>query len=280
MNSEMEIARLRREHDFDVNQLLVSNAGSLSEVDSSVHSSSAFSDATQGEIANSVESSWWYETRNEIIVRKLRKCGFLGTLWDIGSGTGVVTSAIVAGGMPSMAVEPSKGGAILAAARQLPSIHGTLEGLKLPDSCITEIGAFDVLEHIENRDRFLEEIFRVLRPGGRFILTVPALSLLWSQADVDARHFLRYSRRTLRKELESHGFEVDSNGYFFGLTVLPLLLIRSIPFRLHIRSRISDDSTLRANGGLIGRLARSIEVAVAGYLPFGSSLLAVARKPD
>jgi len=167
---------------------------------------------------------------------------------------------------------------MLAEARRLPSIHGTLEGLKLPDSCITEIGSFDVLEHIEDRNRFLAEIYRVLRPGGRFILTVPALSLLWSQADIDAGHFLRYSRRALRKELEVHGFQVNSIGYFFGLTVLPLLLIRAIPFRLRMRSCVSDNSTLRANGRMIGRFVQSIEVAIVGRVPFGSSLLAVARK--
>jgi len=168
---------------------------------------------------------------------------------------------------------------MLATARRLSSIHGTLEGLKLPDSCIAEIGSFDVLEHIEDRNRFLEEIYRVLRPRGRFILTVPALSLLWSQADIDAGHFLRYSRRTLRKELELHGFEVELMGYFFALTVPLLLLVRAIPFRLHLRSCVSDDSTLRANGGLIGKLAGSIEIALDGRFPFGSSLLAVARKP-
>jgi len=279
MNLETEITRLLREHDFDINPLLLSNIGSPTEIDSNVHSSSAFSDATQGEIADSVGSSWWYETRNRIIIRKLQKCGFSGTLWDIGSGTGVVTSALVRAGIPSIAVEPSRGGAMLAEARRLPSIHGTLEGLKLPDSCITEIGSFDVLEHIEDRNRFLEEIYRVLSPGGWFILTVPALSLLWSQADIDARHFLRYSRRTLRKELELHGFQINSMGYFFALTVPPLLFIRAIPFRLHLRSCVSDDSTLRANGGIIGKLLSSIEVAIAGRIPLGSSLFAVARKP-
>ncbi len=144
---------------------------------------------------------------------------------------------------------------------------------------IAGIGAFDVLEHATNRQEFLQEIVRVLLPGGLFIVTVPALQLLWSHADVEARHYLRYSRRTLRNELEMYGFEVLSVGYFFALIVPPLLLIRALPYRLGLRTLDSNNSTLRASGGILGKIAGRIEVAWAGHVPFGSSLLAVARKP-
>jgi len=159
------------------------------------------------------------------------------------------------------------------------SIQGTLQSLNLPDSCLAGVGAFDVLEHATNRQESMQEIVRVLRPGGHFIVTVPALQILWSHADVDARHFIRYSRRTLRNELEMCGLEVLSLGYFFALIVPPLLLIRALPYRLGLRVRGSNNATLRASGGLFGKLAGRIEVALVGHVPFGSSLIAVARKP-
>lgn len=176
---------------------------------------SVFSDASQGEIAKAVESSWWYRVRNEVIIKKLEKIGFSGTLWDVGSGTGVVTAALVGAGIPAIAIEPSVGGTTIATERGVVSVHGTLQSLNLPNSSLAGVGAFDVLEHVTNRQEFLQEIVRVLVPGGYFIITVPALQLLWSHADVEARHYLRYSCHTLREELERCGFEVLSLSYFF-----------------------------------------------------------------
>jgi SAM-dependent methyltransferase len=240
---------------------------------------SEFSDAVQGKIAKAAESSWWYRVRNEVIIKTLKRRGFSGTLWDVGSGSGVVTAALVEAGISAIAVEPSMGGAALAAQRGVGSIQGTLQSLNLPDGCLAGIGAFDVLEHVTNRQDFLQEIVRVLLPGGHFIATVPALQLLWSHAVVEARHYLRYSRRTLRNELEMYGFEVLSVNYFFALIVPPLLLIRALPYRLGLLVRDSNNATLCASGGLLGKLAGRIEVAFAGHVPFRSSLLAVARKP-
>ena len=279
-NADTELDRLRREFGYETDSYLVRSDDVLRAERLSAATLSAFDDAVQGEIAKAVDSSWWYRVRNEVIVKTLKRRGFSGTLWDVGSGTGVVTAALIEAGIPAIAVEPSMGGAAIAAQRGVVSIQGTLQSLNLPDGCLAGIGAFDVLEHATNRQEFLQEIVRVLLPGGHFIVTVPALQLLWSHADVEAKHFIRYSRRTLRNELEMNGFEVLSLGYFFALIVPPLLLIRALPYRLGLRVRDSNNATLRANGGLLGKLAGHTEVAFAGHAPFGSSLLAVARKPS
>lgn len=278
--TNLEFDRLHREFGYDVHSHSVRNGGVLRAQSPRLSEVSAFSDAVQSNIAKAVESSWWYRVRNEVIVKKLRRSGFSGTLWDVGSGTGVVTAALVAAGIPAIAIEPSTGGAAIATQRGVVSIQGTLQSLSLPDSCLAGVGAFDVLEHVTNRQDLLQEIVRVLVPGGYLIVSVPALQVMWSHADVEARHYLRYSRHTLREELERRGFEVLSLGYFFALIVPPLLLIRALPYRLGWRIRDSSNSTLRANGGILGKLAGRIEVAWAGRVPLGSSLLAVARKPS
>ena len=277
--SDSEFIRLEREFGYDADSYLVRSDAILRAQHPISSPESEFSDSVQGEIATAAESSWWYRVRNEVIVKTLERRGFSGTFWDIGSGTGVVTAALIKAGILAIAVEPSMGGAAIATQRGVVSIQGTLQSLNLPDSCLAGVGAFDVLEHVTNRQDFLQEIVRVLLPGGHFIVTVPALQLLWSHADVEARHYLRYSRRTLRNELELCGFEVLSLGYFFALIVPPLLLIRTLPYRLGLRVRDSNNATLRASGGLLGKLAGRIEVAFAGRVPFGSSLIAVARKP-
>ena len=108
--TNLEFDRLLREFGYDVRSHSVRNDAVLRAQDRDLPEVSAFSDVVQGEIAKAVESSWWYRVRNEIIVKNLRRRGISGTLWDVGSGTGVVTAALVAAGIPAIAIEPSTGG--------------------------------------------------------------------------------------------------------------------------------------------------------------------------
>jgi hypothetical protein len=110
------------------------------------------------------------------------------------------------------------------------------------------------------------------------VLTLPALSSLWSQSDVEAGHYLRYSKRSIRRELEAHGFDIIRSGYFFALTVPPLFLLRALPYRLGMRKAIATEATLGATGGRLGKLLAAIEKFLAFRTPFGSSLLVIARK--
>ena len=181
----LEFDRLRREFGYDASSHMADNDAVLRVQDLELPEVSVFSDAVQGKILKATESSWWYRVRSEIIIKKLKMRGFSGTLWDVGSGTGVVTAALAAAGIPAIAIEPSIGGAVIATQRGVVSIQGTLQGLNLPDECLAGVGTFDVLEHVTNRQDFLNEVLRVLLPGGHFIATVPALQLLWSHADVE-----------------------------------------------------------------------------------------------
>jgi SAM-dependent methyltransferase len=58
------------------------------------------------------------------------------------------------------------------------NLHG---GLTLPDQCIDVAYSVEVLEHLEDQFLFFREVHRVLRPGGRFILTTPNVLSLTSR---------------------------------------------------------------------------------------------------
>jgi SAM-dependent methyltransferase len=183
-------------------------------------------------------------------------------------------------GTPCIAVEPSRQGMLGSAKRGVFSIESDLENLNLPTASIHRIGLFDVLEHVENRQILLTEIRRVLVPSGELVITVPALKFLWSSADEHAGHFVRYSRRRLKQELEANGFKLRESHYFFGSLVLPLLFLRAIPYRLGMKQPVDDESLIEQNGGKLGKLAQSIEVKVCRWLPIGTSFFAVAVKND
>ena len=156
----------------------------------------------------------------------------------------MVSSYLYAHGTPCIAVEPSRQGVIASAARGVLSIESDLESLQLPESSVHRVGLFDVLEHVEDRQKLLKEIRRVLTSSGELVITVPALNYLWSSADVFAGHFVRYSRRRLKQELAANGFKLKKSQYFFTTLVLPLFLLRAIPYRLGIKQPIDDESLL------------------------------------
>jgi SAM-dependent methyltransferase len=64
--------------------------------------------------------------------------------------------------------------------------------------------ASEVLEHIPQPDRAIADVYRVLKPGGKFILTVPYLSRLHEEP----HDYFRYTRYGLQSLLESNGFRV------------------------------------------------------------------------
>jgi SAM-dependent methyltransferase len=61
-----------------------------------------------------------------------------------------------------------------------------------------------VLEHVFNPDEFLAEINRVLKPGGRLLLTVP---FVWDEHE-QPYDYARYSSFGLRVLLEKHGLQI------------------------------------------------------------------------
>ena len=241
-------------------------------------SSSAY-DGEQMEVLDSGEGGWWYVTRNRVLQSVLHDFPTDGVLWDVGSGSGIVTKFILDQVGEAIGIEPNLHGAQLCARRGAPSIHGVLQDLKLPDNSLAGVGMFDVLEHLSDRQGMLHEAHRVLQSGGNLYLTLPAIQALWSQFDVDAGHHLRYSKRTIKHELKSAGFDVVQLRYFFLLSLPVVLFIRALPFRFGRRQLVSTSEMLRRNVGTAGKVASLLEVLWSKVGLIGTSLLVVARKP-
>lgn len=88
-------------------------------------------------------------------------------------------------------------------------IQGQAERMPFPEGQFDLIGMFDVLEHLENDEEILKSVQRMLKKGGKLILTVPAEKQLWSTTDLLARHQRRYEATELRQKLEKSGFSID-----------------------------------------------------------------------
>ncbi len=142
------------------------------------------------------------------------------------------------------------------------------------------VGAFDVLEHIDDDARVVGELFRVVRPGGHLLVTVPQHRWLWSNADVRAHHERRYTTQTLHPLLERAGFEIVRSTSFVSL-LLPAMLLS----RLLARGSSGDlHAELHVPGWLNAVMDRvmRLELALIRWgvaFPVGGSRFVVARRP-
>ena len=68
------------------------------------------------------------------------------------------------------------------------------------DNSFDLVLATDIIEHVDNDERALAEINRVLRPGGTAILSVPAFKALWGLQDRISHHKRRYAFSSFRKK--------------------------------------------------------------------------------
>lgn len=230
------------------------------------------------------EDSFWFAHRNACIVSLLRRFQTTGPFFDIGGGNGCVAKAIQSAGVPVVLVEPGAGGVRNARSRGLPNVvHATLSEAKLHGASVPAIGFFDVLEHIPDEQEFLAEVSRVLSPNGHIFLTVPAGRWLWSDDDVQAGHFRRYTCQSLRRALVVAGFRPVYVSKMFSALPLPLFLLRTLP-SLHGRRRLSPKSYQGLHKpksrSLLDWVWRWEQSCVAGgrNIRIGTSCIAVAER--
>jgi SAM-dependent methyltransferase len=128
-------------------------------------------------------------------------------LVDFGAGIGTFAKRFAESGHRVTCIEPDE--------RMLARLRA--EGFtaepslaSAPDGSLEAVYSFNVLEHIEDDVASIREIHRKLRPGGLFVVYVPANRLLWTAMDDKVKHFRRYGRHELRTKLLDAGFRIRS----------------------------------------------------------------------
>lgn len=139
----------------------------------------------------------------------------------------------------------------------------------------------DVLEHIRDDRRALAELFRVMKPGGVAVLTVPAFQMLWGSHDRIYGHFRRYTRAGLVGLMEAAGFQVETSTYFETLFFLPMWVFRRLRGAFEATKDRDDFIPLPTIVNAVVRRVISWEAYLVRYWhpPLGVTLIAVARKP-
>lgn len=234
--------------------------------------------------------SFWCRTRNRVLTRVFERFTDRTRPLDvleIGCGIGGVLEALHR--IQNLCLTGSEiyiHGLRFARAK-LPDIDFIqLDATDIPfEAAYDVVGAFDVIEHIDDDELVMRQVHDALRPDGLFVVTVPQYPWMWSSLDELVHHKRRYRRSELLDKLERAGFEVTYATSF--VTVLfPLMFLTRVSdwFRLRSTDSMADFSSRVAPPRLINAVCDWLMRIDEGVLrlgltlPVGGSLLVVARR--
>lgn len=235
----------------------------------------------------SEESHWWFLGRRRIVlslVESLFRRGGRMAILDIGSGAGGTLRELETYG-PAVGVDISPRAVDCCRRRGCRRLVRVGEGsLPFAAASFDLLIALDVIEHIGDDRAALKDYRRLLRPGGRLLLTVPAYRWLWSWHDQVNHHRRRYTRRSLGKVLAEAGLVEERLTYYCFLLFLPVALVRVLEKTLaRLIGYRREELAFRIPPLPVNRLLTRLFAAERHWLrrrgfPFGSSLLALARR--
>jgi SAM-dependent methyltransferase len=226
---------------------------------------------------------WFWSRRRRIrdLVQTLlnsrpRPASFL----ELGCGSGNVVAMLRSLGL-SVVGGDLFAEALAYAQAKSPGSYVQLDARRLPFAAgsFDFVGAFDMIEHLEQPGEVFQEARRVLQQGGYLVVTVPACHHLWSYFDEFSCHRRRYEREELAQAFLEAGFQIVFVHFWFGV-LYPLALLRrkSTP---HAEAHGAGMAELTAvpvlNEVMKGVLELERELCRVVSLPLGTSLVGVGQ---
>ncbi len=234
---------------------------------------------------------WWYRGLRGVmftLLRLGRRGGKGKRILDAGCGTGGNMYALERAGFSYvLGFDYSAHGIYFCRKRGLDNLcQGSLMSIPFRDNSLELVISCDVIndEGLPDEMQALRELYKVLAPGGRLFLNLPAYSFLRGEHDEATSVARRYTTASISKKLRSVGFKVERvtywNMFLFPVVLTVRLLSRLKKRHEHEQAR-SDIRVPSAPVNSLLTLLLSVEQRLLGRvsLPFGSSVAVVAVKP-
>lgn len=237
---------------------------------------------------------WWFASRTRALLGLLDLYVGPGDdrkVLDVGAGAGNMMHHLAHYGRV-IGVDNNPRPIAVARERGYEVYLGDAQGLPFEDGEFDLVALLDTVEHCPDDRAVLQECFRVTRPGGHLVVTVPAFMWLWSYNDVLNKHQRRYTAGELRSRLEEAGFTIRyisyNNFLIFPLAALMILARRWLGRQPDLTSpHFSDDAYqvemepvapwLNALLSGVGRIEAALLRRTP--LPIGTSIIALAQRP-
>ncbi|MCU1762153.1 class I SAM-dependent methyltransferase [Pseudomonas sp. 14P_8.1_Bac3] len=245
---------------------------------------SPFPSSAYRQLADAESGHWWFRVRNKIVLWALNnKIAPFNNFLEIGCGTGYVLEGI-SQSFPNIELYGSEyfEEGLEHARKRVPESHlMQLDAITLNEvERYDVIGAFDVIEHIEDDEVVIANLARAIRSGGSLILTVPQHRWLWSKVDEYACHVRRYTRAELVTKVQRAGLSVTYSSSFVSLLVPLMWLSRKHSSKQH--EPMSEFQIPRWLNKTL-EVVMNVEfllLRLGVRFPIGGSLLLIAKKPE
>lgn len=260
------------------------------------------------------DSYWWYVGRRRLAIDLLRRFSNFAApqIIDLGCGTGAVLSdlspidntphstkrAIEQKGLDLKSQSRLPGAACSSAAAPIGIdasrlalkfckqrnlsllIQGDAAQLPIQSSVAQAVIALDIFEHVKDDRAAVREVARILSSGGILVLSVPAFQWLWGPHDVSLMHFRRYRAKEIETLLNESGLVVEKVSYGVFILFPAVVAVRMFERMKRGDPRVSLPSVPPWLNRFLIWIQRVESKWIARIrLPWGSSVVAVARKP-
>jgi ubiquinone/menaquinone biosynthesis C-methylase UbiE len=233
-----------------------------------------------------VESHFWFRGFRQFVVPVLAAAVDGRTnlrLLDCGSGTGD-NLALLAPYGTAVGIDLSRPGVSRTRRLGHGGVCGDVAHLPFRDQSFDLATSFDVLQQIEHDAHAVREMARVLKPGGRVVLTLAALECLHGDHNVVWDEIRRYTPATARELVRQAGLVPERVSFLFASLFPMLLVTRTLQRATRRFRRLNETSDISVppapvNTVLTWLLTAEASLARVVPMPVGSSLLVTARKP-
>ncbi len=237
------------------------------------------------EMRRKEDEFWWHRGMRAIhavFLDALFSKNKKNVILDVGCGTGGMLELLSRYGAV-YGVDASDTAVTLARSRNIGTItRASVEKLPFRGAFFDLVTCFDVLYHrsITSDDAVLQELSRVMKPGGALLVREPAFQWLYGRHDRVVWTRRRYSKKELVSKIESAGFTVQRATYV-NFFLLPFLFVERLASGL--RNAKNDSRPVFHDYAVLGSLffgALFLEAYLLKYMnfPFGSSVVCVAKK--
>lgn len=233
------------------------------------------------------KAHWWFQARFNILTNRLLRYKFSisSSVLNVGVATGGTTEMLEKLFSSVTSLEYDKDCCDYLRNKGIDVVEGSIKELPFEDNSFDLVCAFDVIEHVDDDRKAIDELYRVLKPGGCVFITVPAFMFLWSEHDVINHHSRRYTNHQLNVLLNDR-FKKKFNSYFnFFLfpAIASVRVLKGLFGSLEGKKPARSDLEIYKPSSLINRVLYKIfdfekRILEKNKLPFGVSIMYLGER--